>query len=250
MLFYVRDRKNVGAKNHINALQKEKMVMNAIGNAAYSKFNLELKERMQNGSHEKNLNGSLSAALSGRDALVTPLPTENMPSNLNGKLTSEHLGLVRNSNLESLLVPPTKAQLKENSVMEMNYVGRKGDSCSSVDGSGGTSNLGHAAGNITCNNNLIVAEKQNTTAIMTPDCSMPHNSLHKKESSNVVAMPSGCNDSGKEKPFVTAEKPPSSSVFSTSSRDTCKIDGINSEMVFFLYIVCLANCTIIYTVTL
>ncbi|KAH6828771.1 ubiquitin-specific protease 23 [Perilla frutescens var. hirtella] len=235
MLFYVRDRKNVGAKIHVNALKRENMVMNAIGNAAYSKFNVGLEEKIQNGANEKKLYGCLSATLSGRDALVTPLPkdipSEKMSaSNINGKLTVEHLGHVSNSNSESLMVPPSKVSMREHSVMEINSVGCKGDTSSSIDGSGGTSNLGHVAENITCNNTLSAVEKQITTAIILPDCSRQQDSVHKKESSDFVGIPSGCEDSGKEKPSEPSEKPPNNSILSTSSGESCKMDGTISAM--------------------
>lgn len=229
MLFYVRDRKNVNAKNHVNARQKENMVMNAIGNAAY-------------------LNGSFPTALSGRDAIGTPLPAKNLSSNLNGKLTAEHLGLVRNTNSDSLMVPPTKAPLRDHSVMEMKSVDHKGDSCSRVTGTDCTSNLGHIAGIIT-DKKLSDTEEQNTAVTMMSDIERPQNSLHMKESSNIsFAMPSGCKDNGKEKPNEPAEKQLSSSVLSTSCRDPLKMDGTISEMVVFSCIICYANCVIIYAV--
>ncbi|XP_057767166.1 ubiquitin carboxyl-terminal hydrolase 23-like [Salvia miltiorrhiza] len=220
MMFYVRDRKNVGSKNHVNALQKDNMVMNAIGNAAYSKLNLELKEKIQNGSDKRKLNGS--AALSGRDAPVTapPIeaPSENTSSNINGKLTAEHSDLARNAKCESM-GPPTKAPLKEHSSMELN---------SSVDGSGGASNGGHVATD-TCHNTLSVVEEQNTSTVLLSDSS-PQVSMHKKESSSSIAMPSGYKDSDEDKPCESAEKAPESAVLSRLSRDQCKMVGPISEM--------------------
>lgn len=221
MLFYVRDRKNVVAKNHV---QKENMVMNAIGNAAYSKLNLVSEEKIQYGPNEKRINGCLSAALSGKDALVSPppkeIPSEKVSaSNMNGKLSVEHLGHVRNSNSESLMVPPSKASVKEHSVV------CKGDSSSNVDGSGGTSNIGHVMKNITCNNTLSAVEEQNATAVILPDCSKPRGLFHKKESSDFVAVSSGFKDSSKEKPSEPSEKPPNSSFLSKSSGDSCNRDG-------------------------
>ncbi|XP_047940665.1 ubiquitin carboxyl-terminal hydrolase 23-like [Salvia hispanica] len=137
MLFYVRDRKNVGTNNHANALQKNNM--NAIGNAAYSKLNLEIKEKIVNGSNERKINGS--AALSRRDAPMTALPKE--------KLTVEHQDLARNAKCKSM-VQQLKAPQKEDSAMELN---------SSVNGSGGASNGGHVAANT-----LSTVEKHNTNS--------------------------------------------------------------------------------------
>lgn len=219
MLFYVRDRKNVATKNHVNALQKENMVMNAIGNAAYSKLNLELKEKIQNGSNEKKVNGS--AALSERDGLVTSLPketpSEKLSSNINGKSTVEHNYLVGNAKSELLMLPPTNAPLKENSSFELNSI---------TNGSGDTSNSGHVVMNGTCHNKINIIEEQNASTIVLPDCSRPQDSLHKKESSN------------EEKPSESAKKAPNSDVLSRLSGDQCKMDGPISETVFCSYIVC------------
>lgn len=237
MLFYVRDRRNFCAKKPVDAIQKENMVMNAIGSAAYSKFNLELKEKIQNGSNEKKLDGSFSAPLSDRDTVVATLPKETLSKmisfpNINGTMAVDNLGIKSPKSEHSSVVPPTKDPLKEHSVMGINSVGHKGESCSTVDGSGDTPNFGHATKNITCNKGFSVVEEQNTSTVMLPDRDVPQDSLHKKESSDFVAMPSGCKDNGKENPSEPAKNPPNSSVLGTSSGGTCKMDGTNSEMVF------------------
>lgn len=200
MLFYVRDRKHIGPKTHANALQKENMAMNA----AYSKLNLELKEKILNSSDGRKLNGSCSAA-SGKDAPVTPPPKETPSENMSSKTNG---GLAVDAKCESLMVPPTKAPMKDQSSMEIN---------SSINGS--------IEVNISCNNTLNVVEEKNTSVL--PNCSGPQDSLHKKEASSSVAMSSGMG-----KPSESAEKP--------LSGDKCKIDGAISEMVLFSYIVCCA----------
>ncbi|XP_041998545.1 ubiquitin carboxyl-terminal hydrolase 23-like isoform X1 [Salvia splendens] len=174
MLFYVRDRKNVGTNNHANALQKNNM--NAIGNAAYSKLNLEIKEKIQNGSNERKINGS--AALSRRDAPVTALP--------NGKLTVEHQDLARNAKCESM-VQQTKASLKEDSAMELN---------SSVNGSGGASNGGHVAANMLStvekhNTNSAVFSVAMTSGYKDSDKEKPSESVEKAPDSAVLGRLSG-----------------------------------------------------------
>ncbi|KAL1553778.1 ubiquitinyl hydrolase 1 [Salvia divinorum] len=174
MLFYVRDRKNVGTSNHANALQKDNM--NAIGNAAYSKLNLELKEKNQNGSNERKMNGS--AALSGREAPVTALP--------NGKLTVGHQNLARNGKCESM-VQQTKTPLKEDSSMELNP---------SANGSGGTSNGGHVATNMLRiiqehNTNSVVLSAVMPSGYMDSDKEKPSKSAEKAPDSAVLGRLSG-----------------------------------------------------------
>lgn len=165
MLFYVRDRKHVGPKNHVNALQKENMAMNA----AYSKLNLELKGKIAKGSDERKLNGTCSAASSGKDAPVTPPPKETPQEKMCSK-TNGGLAVEINAKCESLMVPAMKAPPKEQSSSKIN---------SSV-------NDGSIEVNVTCNNTL----------------SGPQDSLHKNEASNSVAM-----SSGMEKPSESAGKP-------------------------------------------
>ncbi|XP_042060900.1 ubiquitin carboxyl-terminal hydrolase 23-like [Salvia splendens] len=191
MLFYVRDRKDVGTENHVNTFQQDKdnMVMNAIGNVAYSNLNMELKEKIQIGSNERELNGS--SALSGRIAPATDLP--------NGKLTVEPLDLAINAKCASMK-PPTQSQLKEDSPMKLN---------SSVNGSGGASSGGYVA---TCHNILSIVEEHSTSSIVLS-----------------VAMPSGCKDNDKVKPSESAQKAPDSAVLSRLSGDQCKMDAPISE---------------------
>ncbi|KAL1563496.1 ubiquitinyl hydrolase 1 [Salvia divinorum] len=193
MLFYVRDRKDVGTNNHVNALQKDNMMMmNAIGNAAYSKLNMvELKEKIQNGSNERKLNGS--AALPERIAPETALP--------NGKLTVEPLDLAINAKCASM-VPPTNSPPKEDSPMEL---------ISSLNGSGGASSGGHVSTK-TCLNILSIVEEHNTSSIVLS-----------------VAMPSGCKDTDKVKPSESPQKVPDSAVLSSLSGDQCKMDAPISE---------------------
>ncbi|XP_042064832.1 uncharacterized protein LOC121808418 isoform X2 [Salvia splendens] len=191
MLFYVRDRKDVGTKNHVNTLQKDKdnMVMNAIGNVAYSKLNMELKEKIQIGSNERELNGS--SALSGRIAPATALP--------NGKLTVEPLDLAINDKCASMK-PPTKSPLKEDSPMELN---------SSVNGSDGASSGGYVA---TCHSILSIVEEHSTSSIVLS-----------------VEMPSGCMDNDKVKPSESTQQAPDSAVLNRLSGDQCKMDPPISE---------------------
>ncbi|XP_047949758.1 uncharacterized protein LOC125195657 isoform X2 [Salvia hispanica] len=191
MLFYVRDRKDIGRKNHVNTFQQDKdnMVMNAIGNVAYSNLNMELKEKIQIGSNERELNGS--SALSGRIAPATDLP--------NGKLTVEPLDLAINAKCASMK-PPTKSQLKEDSPVELN---------SSVNGSGDASSGGYVA---TCHNILSVVEEHSTSSIVLS-----------------VAMPADCKDNNKVKPSESAQKALDSAVLSRLSGDQCKMDAPVSE---------------------
>ncbi|KAI3446753.1 hypothetical protein Pfo_003418 [Paulownia fortunei] len=238
MLFYVRDRKNFCTKKPVDVVQKENVVMNAIGNAAYTKLNLELKEKIQNGSIEKKLDGSFSATLSERDALVATAPEEtpfkNIPfQNVNGTMSVDYLGHKRDPQSEhSSVVPPTKDPPKDHSTVNNNSVGHKVESRSTVGGSGDTLNLGHAAKIVPCNNSLSVVEDPNASAVILPECNVTQDSLHMKESGDFVAMPSACyKGSAKESPCESAEQPPKSSVLCTSSGDTFKMDGTNSEMV-------------------
>lgn len=198
MLFYVRDRKKIVAKKSVNTIQKENMVMNGRGNAAHPVPNLEQREKIQNGAHP------LSVALS-----EAPSDKISMP-NANGTLAFDNLGLKRDPE-HSSLVSSRKGPLKESSV------GHKGESRSTVDGSGDSVNLGHAAKNITHNKSFGIVEEQNTSALKLANTEMQQYSFHMNKSSDSVMIPSGAKDNGKESSIESAKKAPIS---------------LNSEMVF------------------
>ncbi|KAG8367586.1 hypothetical protein BUALT_Bualt16G0087400 [Buddleja alternifolia] len=163
MLFYVRDRRKLGTKKPVDIVQKDNMVMNAIGNAAaYSKFN-ELKEKIQNGSVEKKIDGSFANA-------PKEIPSKKMSvQNVNGMMTVEQLSVMQ----------PTKDSAKEYSATDIDSVGQKGESHLSDQGFG--------------------------------DTHVSRDSLHKKELTDSVAMPSNENLS------ESARQPPHSSDLGTNS---------------------------------
>ncbi|KAL0316470.1 UNVERIFIED_CONTAM: Ubiquitin carboxyl-terminal hydrolase 23 [Sesamum radiatum] len=208
MLFYVRDRRSFPTKKPVDVVHKEKIVMNAVGNAAYSKFNLELKEKGQNGSIEKKLDGFFSAPLSVKDAQVTTAPRE-IPSK---KISSQN-------------ADGKMDEREDHSTIDVHSVGRKGESCSTVEDSGCT-----AAKDVPCNNSFSVTADKKPSMGLFPDCNVPQDSLQRKGSSDVV-IPSACyKDHPKENPNESTQTPPNSSVLCPSSGDTCKMDGTNSEM--------------------
>ncbi|KAK6151600.1 hypothetical protein DH2020_014235 [Rehmannia glutinosa] len=222
MLFYVRDRKKFGIKKPpVNVIQKENMVINAIGNAAYSKLNLDLKEKIQNGSVEKKTETS-----SEKDALVATAqkeaPHKKIPfQNGNGKMSVDNLSHKRDPQSDhSSVVPPTKDPLKDHSSMNINSVDHKGESRSTDGGSGDTPNFDRAAKNVPGDNSLSVVQDRNSSGVILPECIVPQDSLNKKESSN----------SAKESQNESAEKPPINSVLGTSPGGLCKMNGTNSKL--------------------
>ncbi|KAL0345774.1 UNVERIFIED_CONTAM: Ubiquitin carboxyl-terminal hydrolase 23 [Sesamum radiatum] len=208
MLFYVRDRRSFPTKKPVDVVHKEKIVMNAVGNAAYSKFNLELKEKSQNGSIEKKLDGSFSVPLSAKDAHVTTTPKE-IPSN---KISSQN-------------VDGKMDERVDHSTIGVNSVGHKGESCSTVEDSGCT-----AAKDVSCNNSSSVTADKKSSVVLFPDCNVPQDSHQRKGSSNVVLASACHKDNPKENPSESTQTPPNCSVLCTSSGDTQKMDGTNSEM--------------------
>ncbi|KAL3824627.1 hypothetical protein ACJIZ3_020656 [Penstemon smallii] len=145
MLFYVRDRKEVCVKKPLVS-HKENMVMNAIEKAAYSKFNPELREKVQNGSTEKRLDGS-SVALSEKAPITTDskeTPSKKIPfQNVNGTMAVDCLDLKTDPLSESSLVlPPKKALVEDHSNATINSVGHQG---STVEASGDNVNSVDAA---------------------------------------------------------------------------------------------------------
>lgn len=215
MLFYVRDRRNFCTKKPVDVVKKENMVLNAMENAANSKFN-GLKEKIGNGSVDKKLNGSFIAPLS-EDVMVTATPKEtsstSMPSqNVNGKMSMDHLTSKDSQTEHSAVVPPMKDLPKDHPTSNTDVVNHKGESHSTLEGSGDALTLGHAAKNVLGNNSSDVVDKKELAVIL-PDCNGSQDSLDKKESSE------------------SAEQPLNSSVLFTSG-DTPKMNGTNPEMVF------------------
>ncbi|KAL0427784.1 UNVERIFIED_CONTAM: Ubiquitin carboxyl-terminal hydrolase 23 [Sesamum latifolium] len=204
MLFYVRDRRSFPTKKPVDVVHKEKIVMNAVGNAAFSKFNLELKEKSQNGSIVKKLDGSFSVPLSAKDAQVSTTPKE-IPSK---KISSQN-------------VDGKMDERVDHSTIDVNSLGRKGESCSTVEDSGCT-----AAKDISCNNSSSVTTDKIPSVVLFPDCNVPQDSLLKKGSRDVVLASACHKDNPKENPSESTQTPPNSSVLCTSS----KMDGTNSEM--------------------
>ncbi|KAL0286455.1 UNVERIFIED_CONTAM: Ubiquitin carboxyl-terminal hydrolase 23 [Sesamum angustifolium] len=199
MLFYVRDRRSFPTKKSVDVVHKEKIVMNAVGNAAYSKFNLELKEKGQNGSIEKKLEGFFSAPLSVKDAQVTTAPRE-IPSK---KMSSQN-------------ADGKMDEREDHSTIDVNSVGRKGESCSTVEVSGCT-----AAKDVPCNNSFSVTADKKPSMGLFPDCNVPQDSLQKKGSSDVV-IPSACyKDHPKENPNESTQRQ-NSSVLCPSSGTRAK----------------------------
>ncbi|GER27761.1 ubiquitin carboxyl-terminal hydrolase [Striga asiatica] len=203
MLFYVRDRKNFIPRKPVNVIQKENMVMSAIGNEAYSKLNMELKEKIQNGSMEKRIDLSASATLSGRDPLVlgalkgTP-HNKTTFVNGNGSLSVGNLGHKRVPQTEtSSLVPPLKEQVKDHDIMNVNAVDDKEGS------------LATGAEIVPSSNSASVLEDPNASGAKLPERIVPEDSVDKKEPIDFAVTPSTCE---KE----------------SAMENLCKMNGTNS----------------------
>lgn len=68
MLFYVRDRRNAVTKKAVDIVQKESMIMNALGSKGYNNFNSGTKETIPKESLGKKVNDS-SAAVTLTDSV-------------------------------------------------------------------------------------------------------------------------------------------------------------------------------------
>ncbi|PIN18508.1 Ubiquitin carboxyl-terminal hydrolase [Handroanthus impetiginosus] len=220
MLFYVRDRRNICTKKPVGIVQKENVVMSTIGTAAYSKINLELKEKIQNGSTEKKIDGPFSVALSQKDSMVSTASKET-PSK---KLSFQN---VNGTNaVDNSVVPPMKDPVKDHPSTNDGPVAQGGDLRSTVD----TLSLGATAKSDASNSSFSVQD-QNASVVMLSNGKLPQQSLHKKESSDPVVMLSTCNKNcAKENPIESVELPSNSRVPCMSPGDACKLDGTNSEM--------------------
>ncbi|KAL3533084.1 hypothetical protein ACH5RR_006605 [Cinchona calisaya] len=85
MLFYVRDRVYSTPKKAVDVVHKESMVINTLGRKAFSNFNQASRENVSNGTVDKNLNDSFSAATAQKDA-----PNPNISNQIQMKLDSIH----------------------------------------------------------------------------------------------------------------------------------------------------------------
>ncbi|KAL7134528.1 hypothetical protein ABFS83_11G032100 [Erythranthe nasuta] len=216
MLFYVRDRRSFIPKKPVDIAPKENVSMNAILNGAYPKLNGVLKEKVQNDLIEKKTNGSASAAVTVITTAPKETPSKETPlQNLNGKMAIDNLGHKDSQPENSQVVPQTKDPLKDNCTNNIKSVGHKGGSLSTFEVNG------HAPKIVLCNDgSTVVKDRKEPGGTVLPECNVPQDSLHKKESSDSVAM---------KNPTETADQPPNGSILSITE-DTCKIDGTNSEM--------------------
>ncbi|CAA0819979.1 Ubiquitin carboxyl-terminal hydrolase 23 [Striga hermonthica] len=223
MLFYVRDRKRFIPRKPVNVIQRENMVMSVIENEAYSKLNMELKEKIQNGAMEKRIDRSASVTLSGRDPLVlgalkgTPHnKTTFLTGNLtgNGSLSVGNLGHKRVPQTEnSSLVPPLKEQVKDHDIMNVNAVDDKEGSIATGGGSVDTHSLNRAAEIAPSSNSASVLEDTNASGAKLPERIVPQDSVDKKEPIDFAVTPS------------TSEK-------EIAMESLCKMNGADSGVVF------------------
>ncbi|KAL3629613.1 hypothetical protein CASFOL_026835 [Castilleja foliolosa] len=149
MLFYVRDRKNFVTTKPVDIIPRANF-----GNAAYSKLNLESKEKIQNSTIEKKTDGPSSAILSA----VKETPHQKIPfQNGNGPISVDsNLGHKSGAQTEhSSVVPSSKDPLKAHSTVN--------------------TNLSDAA------KIASVVEDQNAPVVKLPDSIVPEESLQKKE---------------------------------------------------------------------
>ncbi|CAA2965689.1 ubiquitin carboxyl-terminal hydrolase 23 [Olea europaea subsp. europaea] len=189
MLFYVRDRRNFASKKP-DVIQKENVVMNALGKVAISK------------------------TVAHRDSLNTNTPKnssmrESSFQKVNGSMAIE----CSSPSSESLSVAP----LAKDSVKGFSAVNIIAGNHLAPEVSSAVYNVG------SCHHKDL-----NESSMVPSDCNGHQDSIDKKEFSNSVVMPSNQDTSGKEDLSNPVNKPSNSSAFALSG-NVCNTSDTKSE---------------------
>ncbi|XP_073150607.1 uncharacterized protein [Henckelia pumila] len=235
MLFYVRDRKNCSSKKQVAVVQKEnKAAMNAIENVLNSNINQQLKGKIPNGSIEKKKDGSIPVALSDRGTLTATSLKEPHKSisfqNGNCSMGVDPVSQRRDGQSEpSSSMPPTKDSV-DCSAASCNSSGSQAMLGSICEVSHSINSLGDAPKTIGSQKGVTGVQDLNASAMELPNCNLSKDSVNKKKSSELVAIPPRCyKDSANENHGKSADQPENSSV-GVSSDDVCSIAATNLIM--------------------
>ncbi|CAI9779680.1 unnamed protein product [Fraxinus pennsylvanica] len=196
MLFYVRDRRNFASKKP-DVIQKENVVMNALGKVAISK------------------------SVAHRDLLNTNTPKkapmkESSFLKVDGSMAIECSSLNRDPLSESLLAVPSS----KDSVKGLFAVNKTAGN-----------HLAHAVSSAVYNMGSCHQKDSNESIMVPSDCNGPQVSIEKKELSDSAVITSSCNQdtSGKEDQSNPVNKPSNISAFALSGNG-CNSNDTKSEM--------------------
>ncbi|XP_051113943.1 ubiquitin carboxyl-terminal hydrolase 23 isoform X2 [Andrographis paniculata] len=222
MLFYVRNRKHFCRKKPVDSIQKENIIINAIGKSAYSKISRDSNEKVQNGSTEKNIDALTTASSSLRDEQVNPVPKE-IPSvktsllNGNGNKTLNPLEYEGGSQSKPSSAIQDKHPEKGPHAPSMNNVGQKEEWSSTI----AVSRVGTGSKIDSHNTGSVVENQNSSAAVVSSNCIVPKDSNHRKYSTGCAAMLStSSKDRAEEIPMEPADKLLSSRSLSASTGDT------------------------------
>lgn len=221
MLFYVRDRMHSTPKKAVDVIHRESMIMNTLGQKAYSNFNQGSKENIANGRVEKKLNDSFSVAAVQKDAWNPNMLNQvkmkmDAGEEGNGPMAPECSSLKKDHPTEnSLKMPPTVDSVNGFPISSLNGGECSVESVPSFKGSNGFVNLGNSVngGSSTCTGLPTPVTKQD-------DSNGLHSSAGKNENDSVsISTTRNIKASAGKELDNAVDRPQNSNVLHRSSED-------------------------------